>query len=296
MSEPTALIGTDWGTSNLRVMRIAEGGRVIESRSDPRGAGGLAPGDFLAVLRDVAGEWLESGVPVLCSGMAGARGRWCEMPYLPCPTGIANLAGALASPGDAPFVSLVPGVAMMDGGALRDVVRGEETQIFGLDTLEDALIIAPGTHSKWIQANNGRITRFRTFMTGELFAAIRNGTILGADMGQPGVDDDAFAAGVARSLTDPALTSALFSVRVEGLAGRLSGASAADYLSGILIGAEVAAQGAGGDRPVILVGAENLGRRYAAALAMAGFTDVRVQDAAGAAARGLWRIHEVSSR
>ena len=292
----TGLIGVDWGTSNLRVMRIAEGGAVLDSRSDPRGAGGLAPDQFHGVLQEVAGDWLMQGLPVLVSGMAGARGRWREMAYLPCPAGVADLASAVASPDDAPDVSIVPGVAVFEDGLLQDVVRGEETQVFGLDAPDDAVVVAPGTHSKWISTGGGRITDFRTFMTGELFAAIRKGTILGADMGDPGVDDDAFAAGVQRALRDPAVTAALFSVRVEGLAGRLSPASSADYLSGLLIGAEVAAQVDANDRPVILIGAEALCRRYAAALALGGFHDVRIADGAAATAKGLWRIHEAVSR
>jgi len=292
----TRLIGVDWGTSNLRVMRIAEGGAVLDNRSDPRGAGGLAPDQFHDVLQEVAGDWLIQGLPVLISGMAGARGRWREMAYLPCPAGVADLATAVASPDDAPHVCIVPGVAVFADGRLQDVVRGEETQVFGLDAPDDAVVVGPGTHSKWIRTAGGRITGFRTFMTGELFAAIRKGTILGADMRDPGVDDDAFAAGVERALRDPAVTAALFSVRVEGLAGRLSPVSSADYLSGLLIGAEVAAQIDVNPRPVILIGAEVLCRRYAAALALGGFHDVRIADGAAATARGLWRIHEAVSR
>lgn len=292
MNGQARLIGVDWGTSNLRVMRIAEGGVVLDSRTDPRGAGGLAPSRFRDVLNEVAGDWLDDGLPALISGMAGARGRWREMAYLPCPAGVADLASAVASPDDAPHVSIVPGVAVVDDGRLQDVIRGEETQVFGLDAPDDAVVVGPGTHSKWIRTTGGQITHFRTFMTGELFAAIRKGTILGADMGEPGVDDDAFAAGVERALHDPAVTAALFSVRVEGLAGRLSPASSADYLSGLLIGAEVAAQVDANHRPIILIGAEALSRRYAAALAQGGFQDVRIADGAAATARGLWRIHE----
>ena len=296
MSVAAGLIGVDWGTSNLRVMRIAEGGRVLDSRSDPRGAGGLASDQFHDVLQDVAGDWLSEDLPVLISGMAGARGRWREMAYLPCPAGVSDLAGAVASPDNAPLVRLVPGVAVFEDERLQDVMRGEETQVLGLDLQDDAVVVGPGTHSKWIRTAQGRITGFRTFVTGELFAAIRKGTILGADMGDPGVDDDAFAAGAARALHDPAVTANLFSVRVEGLAGRLSAASAADYLSGLLIGAEVAAQRDVRDRPIILIGAEPLCRRYAAALAQADFHDVRIADGAAATAKGLWRIHEAVSR
>lgn len=296
MSAATELIGVDWGTSNLRVMRIAQGGAVLDSRSDPRGAGGLAPNEFHGVLTEVAGDWLDDRLPVLISGMAGARGRWREMAYLPCPAGVADLARDVASPDDAPHVFIVPGVAVFEDGRLQDVIRGEETQVFGLDAPDDAVVVGPGTHSKWIRTAGGRVTDFRTFVTGELFAAIRKGTILGADMSEPGVDDDAFVSGVERALGDPAVTAALFSVRVEGLAGRLSPTSSADYLSGLLIGAEVAAQADASHRPVILIGAEALSRRYAAALARGGFHDVRIADGAAATAKGLWRIHEAVSK
>lgn len=300
MSDEARLIGVDWGTSNLRVMRIAEGGRVLDSRSDPRGAGGLTRDQFRPVLSEVAGDWLDQGLPVLVGGMAGARNKWREMAYLPCPAGADDLAQALARPDDAPDVAIVPGVAVFDAEGLQDVIRGEEVQAVGLETAEDALIVAPGTHSKWIRMTGGRIAAFRTFMTGELFAAIRKGTILGADMGEPGVDDAAFAAGVRRALHDPAITAALFSVRVEALANRLSPDAAADYLSGLLIGAEVAAQTRDENhdkgRPVMLIGAEALSRRYAAALSLGGFTSIRVADGAAASALGLWRIHEASRR
>lgn len=296
MSEPAALVGIDWGTSNLRVMRIAEGGGVLETRTDPRGAGGLSADQFRGVLEDVAGDWLTSAPPILCCGMAGARGRWREMSYLSCPAGIADLAAGVACPDDTPFVSIMPGVALYDDGALRDVIRGEETQVFGLDAPDDAIVVGPGTHSKWIRTRQKRITGFRTFMTGELFAAIRKGTILGAGMGDPGEDEAAFGDGVTRALGDPAITAALFSVRVEGLAGRLPAASAADYLSGLLIGAEIAAQVDARHRPIILIGAEPLCDRYAVALATGGFDDVRIADGTAATARGLWRIHEAAFR
>ncbi len=293
-SDGAALIGLDWGTSNLRVMRIAPGGHVLATRSDARGAGNLGPSDFPVVLAEVAAGWLDDGLPVLACGMAGGRGKWREMPYLPAPASLSDLAAGLRAPDDRGDVKIVPGVQRVDDGRMVDVMRGEETQVMGLDLGPGRhRIVAPGTHSKWIQAEPGRILSHRTFMTGELFAAIRRGTIMGAGMGEPGVDAGAFAAGVDRALTDPALTAALFSVRVESLADRLSPQSAADYLSGLLIGAEVAAQTDDRSGPVILVGSQTLNDRYAAALSQAGFSDIRVADG-GATAHGLWRIHEAA--
>lgn len=290
----TVLIGVDWGTSNLRVFRIGEGGAVLDLRADPRGAGGLAPADFPTVLAEVAGDWLDGGVPVLVCGMAGAQDRWTEVPYRPCPAGLAEIAAGLVRAPDS-RVRLIPGVGRDDGDGLQDVMRGEETQIMGLlsDVGASARVVLPGTHSKWAKVTDGRITDFRTFMTGELFGAIRKATILGGGMGDPGVDDAAFKTGVMRGLSEPAVTAALFSVRIEKLSGRLKPESLADYLSGLLIGAEIGAQGAP-DGAVLLVGADALMERYAMALSFAGFTDVSAVGGADITARGLWRIWKAS--
>lgn len=295
IDDRAALIGLDWGTSNLRVLRIAPGGKVLAARSDPRGAGALSPDAFPEVLAEVATGWLDEGLPILACGMAGGRGKWREMPYLAAPASLQDFAGGLASPEDHAEVRIVPGLKAMTDGQMTDVMRGEETQVMGLD-LEPRhhRIVAPGTHSKWIEVEPGRIIGHRTFMTGELFSAIRRGTIMGAGMGEPGVDAAAFASGVDRALNDPALTAALFSVRVESLADRLTAEAAADYLSGLLIGAEIAAQHDDRSSPVTLVGTEALNIRYAAALTQAGYSDVRPADGAMATARGLWRIHEAS--
>lgn len=293
MSDKPALIGVDWGGSNLRVMQIAEGGAVLAHRSDPRGAAGLAPADFPTVLREVASDWLGE-VPVLVCGMAGARGRWLEVDYVPCPASAQDIAAGLARPDGLEGVAIVPGVALHIDGQLLDVMRGEETQALGLGD-GDRLIVAPGTHSKWIAVIGGRIAHFRTFMTGELFAAVRSATMLGAGMGEPGRDPDAFRRGVERGVIDRDLAAALFSVRVEGLAGRLAPEGAADYLSGLLIGAEIGVQQEievfGG---VTIVGAPALAARYAEVLAMGEQDGVEVVDVQTVTAAGLWRIWEAS--
>lgn len=289
----TTLIGVDWGSSNLRVMRIAAGGAVLDRRADPRGAIGLAPGDFYGVLEAVAGDWLTGGAPVLVCGMAGARQGWSEAPYRPCPTGVADVAAGLVRPDPARPVAIVPGVAFSPGGILTDVMRGEETQALGLAT--DGLVVAPGTHSKWITLEAGRIIQVQTSMTGELFAALRKATMLGAGMGAPGLDTDAFRRGVGRGLADRNLGAALFSVRVESLAGRLEPTGAADYLSGLLIGSEIAGQDpARLSGPLTLIGDAVLSARYSEALEMAGGRDVRIADVDQATAAGLWRIWEAS--
>ncbi len=285
----TELIGIDWGTSNLRVMRLGPDGAVLDRRVDPRGAGRLASGDFAGVLEEVAGDWLDLA-PVLIAGMAGSRQGWAEAPYAFCPAGAAALAARLVRPDATRDVRIVPGVALTSQG-LGDVMRGEETQalgLFGAD--EDGLMVAPGTHSKWVTVEKGAIASFRTHLTGELFAAVRQATLIGRDMGAPGADDAAFDDGVRRGLSDPAITAHLFSVRVRRLADELSPDGAADFLSGLLIGAELAAEKAHRGKIVQVVGEAGLGQRYARALALAGFTHVRSTPGEAAVACGLHRI------
>jgi 2-dehydro-3-deoxygalactonokinase len=290
-SDGCALVGVDWGTSNVRVMRIAEDGSILEARSDPRGADELASDAFADVLEDIAGDWL-GAAPVLICGMAGARGRWRETSYAPCPARLADLASMLVRPDSARNIHIVPGVAELAQERLSDVMRGEETQVMGLAEPDAAeWVVAPGTHSKWIRVENEQISSFRTFATGELFAALRGGTLMAAGTDEEAGDDDAFKRGVERSLEDPALSAALFSARVAVLDGRLSAQAAPDYVSGVLIGAEIGAQRQLLERErVALVGAEDLARRYNLALEVAGHPAGRTCDPIAAVARGLWRI------
>ncbi len=289
----TGLVGVDWGTTNLRVFRLDAEGRVLERRVDPRGAGRLAPCDYPGVLAQVAGDWL-ADAPVLICGMAGARRGWVEAPYVFCPADTALLARSLARPDPARDIRIVPGVALTPEG-LGDVMRGEETQALGLFLGgESGLLIAPGTHSKWVRVEGGAITEFRSYMTGELFAAVRQATLIGRDMGEPGGDDAAFDAGARLALADPAITAHLFGVRVRRLAEVLTPDGAADFLSGLLIGAEAAAGLAYRHHAVMVVGEGAISARYERALRLAGFGRVVAASGEAAVARGLHLIWRAS--
>ena len=140
---------------------------------------------------------------------------------------------------------IVPGVAVRDAGGRRDVMRGEETQILGAQPGSGRrLIVLPGTHCKWVLIEDGRIQDFVTFMTGEMYGALRRHTILARLM--PDSDEAAeveaaqrsFAAGVSASLNgEPRLMQSLFSILARGLFDDLAPELAPAYLSGLLIGA-----------------------------------------------------------
>ncbi len=295
-----ALIAIDWGTTTARAYRLDVRGRILEAKSAPLGVQKVKSGDFPTALRALLGEALDDTLPVIACGMIGSRQGWIEVPYCACPADLAVIAAALTPVPGAPLV-IVPGLVCRDADGIPDVMRGEETQIMG--ALEDLppsasprIVILPGTHSKWARIGAGSIEAFATFMTGELYALLREHSILGRLAAAGGAGERAaFERGVQLSLRDAAgLPHALFSARTLVLTGALAPEGVADYLSGLLLGAEIAAakswiqRHAVGEASMTLVGDSALCERYRNALALAGFDAATWP--ADAAARGLWRI------
>jgi len=312
------MIGVDWGTTSFRAFRLAPDGTIRDRRSSARGIMNVPSGHFGDTLREEIGPWLAAGeTRVLLSGMIGSRQGWKEAPYLPCPAGAADLAANLVDIGfDWAQVKLVPGLSGTDEAGVAEVMRGEETQIVGLpaSARNAGLVCLPGTHAKWAEMRDGRIVTFTTHMTGEIYAAVRNHTILGRMMAddppdiQPG--DPAFQAGLMRSADPGGLLHHLFGVRAQTLFGRLTEHEAPAYLSGLLIGHEVRAALA--STPVAsaplastplasallaaaplgnvvqVVGAPDLSALYTQAITACG--GVAERHDADAAGRGLWQI------
>ncbi|WP_334060985.1 2-dehydro-3-deoxygalactonokinase [Limimaricola cinnabarinus] len=233
-------IALDWGTSRLRAWAMRRDGTVIEAREAERGMGGLAPDSFEPALRETCGDWLGEGVPVIACGMVGARQGWVEAGYarVPC----APLSAALTAAPGRLDAWIVPGLSQADPA---DVMRGEETQIAGFLALNpgwDGVLCLPGSHSKWAHLSAGEVVSFRSFMTGELFAALSRHTVLRHSVEAEGWDEAAFDEGVAETLSRPErLASALFTIRAEDLLRGRDAAAARARLSGLLIGAELAA-------------------------------------------------------
>jgi len=282
------VIGIDWGISSFRAFRLAADGHVLGRRGAPRGILHIAANGFAEALREEIGGWLAEGeTRVLLSGMIGSRQGWVEAPYLPCPAGAAEIAAALVQvPFTGARVLLVPGLADIDDAGTPEVMRGEETQIVGaLAGLgAEGIACLPGSHSKWARVAGGRITAYRTYLSGETFAALRGGTILGRMMTDGPTDAAAFDRGVARAADPGHLLHHLFGVRTLGLFGKLADNESASYLSGLLIGHEVQAAHPQG-HTVHLIGAAPLCSLYARAIAACGGEAV-IEDE-DAAARGL---------
>lgn len=290
MSE-AALVGVDWGTSSLRAALLDGNGAVLQERSAPRGILTVEPGGFPAVLQEVCGDWLASGRRCLVCGMAGSRQGWQEVPYCECPAGIGELAARLLWI-EPRRIAIVPGLCCENDG-VPDVMRGEEVQVFGAADLlgaGDAVAVLPGTHSKWVRIERGRVAGFTTFMTGETYALLRRHSILArtlpADDGP--LQEQAFLRGIDHARRTGNLLRSAFSARTLALFGRMPAQDQASYLSGLVIGEELRSQPLPADTPVIAIGAAALTRRYELAL---GRARIRVRClGAEATWRGLWTL------
>ena len=299
------LIALDWGSTSVRAYLMSEENEVIGQRQAPLGILNVKDRDFEGALIEVCGPWLlvRADTPIVASGMIGSRQGWSEVPYVECPAGLGQLAVKLKSIdiGKQRKMWIAPGVSTAPGAMPPDVMRGEETQIFGALTLPErtegsGLFILPGTHSKWVRVENGRIVWFKTFMTGELFSVLSEHSILGKLM-QKGNEPDpaAFERAVSHAHRDPfGLSSQLFSARTLPLFGQLPATSIADYLSGLLIGHEIyTAERALSamnvqHEAVTLVGEATLVRNYQRALTLLDWSSTAAP--AFPAATGLWRI------
>ncbi len=261
-------IAADWGTSHLRVWGL-KGEQVLHHAVSDQGMSSLTRDGFEPALLALVAAWLpETQVtPVIVCGMAGSRQGWVEAPYraVPC----TPLGGPLAQ---APCRDLrlsahvVPGLKQAKPA---DVIRGEETQVAGFLARNpgwDGVLCLPGTHSKWLHLSAGEVVSFQTFLTGELFALLSEASVLRHSVA--GWADDGFAEGVAQGMERPErLLARLFSIRAEGLLQDRDPAEARARLSGLLIGAELAAAKPYwlGQR-VAIIGAERLTQHYAQAL------------------------------
>jgi len=257
------VIAVDWGTSSLRAYRLDRDGRILESRTAAAGILSVAPGAFPETLETQIRGWDET--PVVMSGMVGSRQGWKEAPYVQCPAGFDEIAAQLVEV--RPGTWIVPGLSCRDPAGVPDVMRGEETQILGCGA--QGAICLPGTHSKWAEVKNGRIERFSSFMTGEVYAVLKQHSILGRMMEEGRPDAGAFADGVKRSGEGGGMLHHLFGVRTRGLMGELGAGASASYLSGILIGHELRAQGT---REFSVLGTAELAALYQRAAVLLGMS------------------------
>ncbi|MFC4561695.1 2-dehydro-3-deoxygalactonokinase [Nocardiopsis mangrovi] len=299
------LIALDWGTSAQRAWLLDTRGRVLDARRPDSGLLATTEGidtrdpraraaAYEAAFRRACGDWLTThpGLPAIACGMVGSAQGWVDTGYHTVPTTLDFTALVPVTHRDG-VLHLVPGLRLPSGDTPGDVIRGEETQLVGiLDVLGDPgepfTVVLPGTHSKWVRIDGGAVTGFATAMSGELYGLLTAHGILARTAAEPVRDDAAFARGLAAGRRSRGLAAELFGARPLVLDGALEPGSLPDYLSGVLIGDEVANLSSASDTRVVLCGTADLCRRYAAALADRGVEAAVLTEEV--TARGLWRI------
>jgi 2-dehydro-3-deoxygalactonokinase len=299
---PPALLACDWGTTNLRAWTLSGEGQVVAHREFDLGVSKLAPGEVERRFQEEVRPALQAEhLPAILCGMVGSNLGWKTAPYADAPAGLPELAKALMPV--AADVRIVPGVRCQGIAGAPDVMRGEETQLLGWVAQHPdrargrQLVCHPGTHAKWVLIEDGRIVRFVTAMTGELFAVLGKHSVLKSEAKAD--DEAAFDAGLEAAGDGAALAARLFTARARVVGGDAPEKTTPSYLSGLLIGAEVAATpkllGVRGGEPVALLGDAALCAHYRRALERRGVA-TEFFDGEDAALAGLFGLSRMGDR
>ena len=235
-------IAIDWGTSFFRAYLI-ENDQVLDSIHTKDGIKFLEKASFEKTLIKLIEPWLENNykIEVLASGMVGSKQGWVEAPYQSTPCNLHNVDFISPSVKDKRFsLKIFSGISQSNK---PDVMRGEETQIAGF--LHDnpnfnGSICLPGTHSKWVQIENGHIINFKTFMTGELFEIISKNSVLIHSVTSNKIKKNELIMAVDEIFKKPEIFgNALFQLRADDLINSRGSEIYKSKLSGYLLGLEL---------------------------------------------------------
>lgn len=283
------MIGLDWGTTSFRAFLIDQDGHVLDQKTNENGILAVPNNDFEGVLISAIKVWLDQhpALPIVASGMITSRNGWLETPYLSLPANINDFANALTplTLSNDIVIHFITGASYENENGVPDIMRGEETQIIGeIEASDNEIFLLPGTHSKWAITQDEKIISFTSFMTGEVYAALKEHTILGALMQEcSSLNDDAFLKGVLmQQKQDISILHQIFTARTLPLFDKLENEDIADYLSGLLIGEEIKSalnQYDVNKKTIIkIIGRGDLSARYARALDAFGLNHKIIND------------------
>lgn len=222
------------------------------------------------MLAEITQHWRDGATPVVMAGMVGSNVGWKIAPYLPLPAAFSDIGQQLTAVGD--NIWIIPGLYVSRDDN-HNVMRGEETQLLGARALAPSSVyVMPGTHCKWVLADRRQIHDFRTVLTGELHHLLLQHSLVGAGLPPQETSAAAFAAGLQRGINNPAVLPQLFEVRASHVLGALPREQVSEFLSGLLIGAEVAtlSDTFAGQQAISLVAGSSLTSRYQQAFAAIG--------------------------
>ena len=199
----------DSGTTNTRVYIVDGAGRVVFKTEKAVGSKDAALANDRSLLaRELYALYVsmlaEKGLSdadirnVWMSGMVSCPSGIVEIPHICVPAGIQKLAESVCAYDENRFfkrtILFIPGVKSVpfeteitfsNVDAINNM-RGEETEIMGIMsriTVPDTCVfILPGSHTQIAVVKNYEITNIVSTITGELFKAIKSGTILSASL------------------------------------------------------------------------------------------------------------------
>lgn len=255
----------DWGTTNFRVFAINSDKKIVKQQALPMGLLQVEDGNFAKALESALSDLLSDykHLPIFMAGMVGSQAGWHNVPYATTPVSRAQLTQQ-AFVFDLPWAAkatIIPGISHESDEQTHDVMRGEEVQVVGLAKLinkQSFQAILPGTHSKHAVFEEGQLTSFETYMTGELFSVISQHTILGKNLVAQKNNEQVFLDGVQAGQKEQ-ISNILFLARTKRLFNQLNDKYVHDFISGILIGYELKNMNA---EHLYLIGGDNLCLRY----------------------------------
>ena len=238
----------DWGTSACRLYLCRFHQQQLSVIARTQGRGIKHCNDPEACFFELARAWLEqyAAIPVFLIGTVGADIGWHQAPYVSCPANKKDMltAGITFRARDNDF-TILPGLSCENRHQLPDIMRGEETQLFGflsqqIHSTEEQLICLPGTHTKWALLQADNIQSFVTSPVGELFEVLCHHSVLLNPASHQSWCTESFTQGIQVGMRKSSnLLHTLFATRALQIIDKKNNDQAAAYLSGLLVGTDV---------------------------------------------------------
>jgi 2-dehydro-3-deoxygalactonokinase len=278
-------ISCDWGTSSFRIRLVdADTGEISGEVISDEGiadtyqqwlASGLPEQERIYFyqrilkrnMRRLTGAGYEN-LPVICSGMVSSSIGLIELPYgnFPFAWKVSQILFKKIE-GSKEFPN--PLYVISGFRTDTDIMRGEEMILLGCEIPDEGekIFIFPGTHSKHVFIKNKKAIDFKSYMTGEIFNLLSEKSILRKAV-RMGSDQKSFIEGCETGLQGNILHH-VFRVRTRQLLDQSDPVSNYQFLSGLLIGAELSDL-KGTSSPIYLVAGNHLEEAYRLGLSLTG--------------------------
>ncbi len=176
-------------------------------------------------------------VAVLASGMITRN-----YPHITAPAGINELHNGMVK-ADMDEITAIPFYFIRGVKTNCDMIRGEETEIIGINNGQRKVYILPGTHSKIMRTDEyGRITDIKTMLTGEMAAVLSKFTILNESVDiKTNIIDKEFLFEGFDYCKQNGINNALFKVRILDKLENKTPAEIYSFFMGVILCEEILA-------------------------------------------------------